>query len=85
MSGFFETNQKDGSDPDADVLLDSGNLEVNGAATLLPTGDATWTKFTSNVEATLALACEDAGYFRLKAEFAAGTATTVNVPAFLTT
>ena len=45
----------------------SGSLYLKTGTSLnnamhIPSADGTWTKFTSNVEATLALACEDAGY-----------------------
>ena len=35
---------------------------VDSALVFDPTLNATWTEFTSNVEATLTAACEDAGY-----------------------
>jgi len=45
----------------AELYIKTGGANVTSAY-LAPSGDATWTGFTSNVEATLALACEDAGY-----------------------
>ena len=60
------------------------DLTATGVS-LIPSGDGTWTNFTSNTEATLALACEDAGYILCRLEFVAGTQLKVRVPCFLTT
>jgi len=66
-------------------VIDTGNADLTGSGvSSIPAGDATWTKFTSNVEATLALACEDAGYLKCDFEFSAGTVTSVHIPCFTT-
>ena len=67
-------------------VIDTHDTDLTGSGvSLIPSGDGTWTNFTSNVEATLALACEDAGYLLGKFEFASGTQTDVRIPCFLTT
>ena len=70
-------------------VIDTHDVDLTGGTgqnkvSLIPTGDGTWTKFTSNVQATLALACEDAGYILCKLEFTAGNQTDVRIPCFLT-
>ena len=70
-------------------VIDTHDTDLTGGTgittvSLAPSGDATWTNFSSNVEATLALACEDAGYILCKFEFAAGTQTSVRIPCFTT-
>jgi hypothetical protein len=67
-------------------VIDTGNTDLTGSGvSLIPSGNGTWTEFTSNVEATCVAACEDAGYIKCDFEFAAGTVTSVRIPAFLTT
>ena len=67
-------------------VIDTHDTDLTGSGvSLIPSGDATWTNVTSNVEATLALAFEDAGYLLCKLEFVSGTATDVRIPIFLTT
>ena len=71
---------------DVDSIIDTGNADLTTAGvSLAPSGDATWTKYTSGVEATLATALEDAGYIKCIFEFAAGTATSVRIPCYTDT
>lgn len=60
------------------------DLTVSGVS-LIPSTNATWTKFTSATEATVNTATQDAGYILCKFEFVAGTAVDVRIPLFLTT
>lgn len=70
---------------DVDSVIDTGNNDLTASGvSLAPSGDGTWSKFVSNVEATLALACEDAGYIKCNFEFASGTSTSVRIPCFTT-
>lgn len=71
---------------DVDSIIDTHDTDITASGvSLAPSADATWTKFTSNVEATLALACEDAGYLLVKCEFVAGTQLSARIPLFLIT
>jgi len=75
---------------DVETVIDTHSTDLTGGTgvttvSLVPDyagGDGWWDNFASNVEATLALACEDAGYITLKGEFSAGTKTLVRIPCF---
>lgn len=70
---------------DVDSVIDTGNADLTASGvSLAPSGDATWTKYTSGVEATLALATEDAGYIACIFEYAVGTKTTVRIACYTT-
>ena len=85
MGGVFRPNAgKDIADGDGPFVFDSGAIPVS-TITSIPSTNATWTKYTSGVEATLATALTDAGYVTARFEFAAGTKTTVRIPCYLTT
>lgn len=60
--GVIAHQFKHTADPDANCMAEFSSDYDPTSAYSAPTGDATWTKFTSNVSASLLLACEDAGY-----------------------
>ena len=67
-------------------VIDTHDVDLtNSGVSLLPSTNATWTKFTSATEATVNTATQDAGYLLGKFEFAVGTQTSVRIPIFLTT
>ncbi len=71
---------------DVESVIDTHSTDLTGTGvSLIPTfnpGDGVWVNFTSGNEATLALACEDAGYISGKFEFSAGVQTSVRIPLF---
>jgi hypothetical protein len=78
--GVINHNYKHSSDPDANCIAEFSTEHNPSSAYAAPTGDATWTKLTSNTSASVLLALEDAGYQNW--EF---NGTMYRVPMFLTT
>lgn len=70
---------------DVDTILDTGNSDVTASGvSQAPSTNATWTKLSSGVEATLATALADAGYITIIIEYASGTKSTSRIPTFTT-
>jgi hypothetical protein len=60
--GMIPHNFKHADDPDAQRICEFSAEHNPSNAYAAPTGDATWTKYTSNTSASVLAALEDAGY-----------------------